>query len=203
MFDPELLTTVINALLTMSAWEILASLLGITYVILAARESQWCWPFAFASTLIYTVLFWEGQLPMQAIMNFYYMGMAIYGYLLWQRHGLQEDELAITSWSLLEQSIFIGVGSLLTLELGQYLIQIGYSNNPFLDAGVMVFSIMNTFLMVKKVLQNWLYWIVIDAAAIVLYAQNGYYATIVMYCIYLILAVIGLITWQKLYLQSK
>ena len=203
MFDPELLTTVVNALLAMSSWEILASLLGIAYVILAARESQWCWPFAFASTLIYTVLFWEGQLPMQAIMNFYYMGMAIYGYLLWRRHGLQEDELAITSWSLLEQSIFIGVGSLLTLELGQYLIQIGYSNNPFLDAGVMVFSIMNTFLMVKKVLQNWLYWIVIDAAAIVLYAQNGYYATIVMYCIYLILAVIGLITWQKLYLQSK
>ena len=203
MFDPELLTTVVNALLAMSSWEILASLLGIAYVILAARESQWCWPFAFTSTLIYTVLFWEGQLPMQAIMNFYYMGMAIYGYLLWRRHGLQEDELAITSWSLLEQSIFIGVGSLLTLELGQYLIQIGYSNNPFLDAGVMVFSIMNTFLMVKKVLQNWLYWIVIDAAAIVLYAQNGYYATIVMYCIYLILAVIGLITWQKLYLQSK
>ena len=203
MFDPELVTTVMNALLAMSGWEVLASLLGIAYVILAARESQWCWPFAFVSTLIYTVLFWEGQLPMQAIMNFYYMAMAIYGYLLWRRHGTQEDELPITSWSLSQQSIFIGVGSLLTLGLGQYLIQIDYANNPFLDAGVMVFSIMNTFLMVKKVLQNWLYWIVIDAAAIVLYAQNGYYATIVMYCIYLILAVIGLITWQKLYRQSK
>jgi len=68
---------------------------------------------------------------------------------------------------------------------------------------VMVFSIMNTFLMVKKVLQNWFYWIVIDAAAIVLYAQNGYYATIVMYSIYLILAIFGLLAWQKRYHQSK
>ncbi|NQY27202.1 MAG: nicotinamide mononucleotide transporter [Piscirickettsiaceae bacterium] len=199
MFDPELLTTVLNALAAISGWEVLASLLGIAYVILAARESQWCWPLAFISTLIYTLLFWDGQLPMQAIMNFYYMGMAIYGYFLWRRHGTQEDDLPISSWSILKQLLFITTGSLLTFVLAQYLIYADFSNNPYLDAGVMVFSIMNTFLMVKKVLQNWLYWIVIDAAAIVLYAQNGYYATIVMYSIYLILAVIGLLSWQKRY----
>jgi len=202
MFDPELLPTVINALAAMSGWEVLASLLGIAYVILAARESQWCWPLAFISTLIYTLLFWDGQLPMQAIMNFYYMGMAIYGYLLWQRHGNQEDKLPITSWPILKQLLFFAAGSLLTFTLAQYLIHTEFSSNPYLDAGVMVFSIMNTFLMVKKVLQSWLYWIVIDAAAIVLYAQNSYYATIVMYSVYLILAIVGMIAWQKLYQQQ-
>ncbi len=201
MFNSNLLTTVVDVLLAMPNWEVVAALLGIGYVILAARESQWCWLLAFISTFIYTVLFWEGQLPMQALLNFYYMGMAIYGYLLWRRHGKQEDDLHISSWSLLEQLLFLVAGIFLTFVSGLYLIQYEFFHNPFLDAGVMVFSVMNTFLMVKKVIQNWLYWIVIDAAAIILYAQNGYYATIVMYSIYLILAVIGYLSWHKLYHQ--
>ena len=189
---------VIDALLALSGWEVLASLLGIGYVILAARESQWCWPLAFVSTLIYTLLFWDGNLPMQAIMNFYYMAMAVYGYLLWQRHGNSEDNLAISSWSWSQQSVFIIGGTIISLIVGYYLDQQLNTQSPYLDAGVTVFSIINTWLMARKVLQNWLYWIIIDAAAIVLYAQNGYYATIVMYSVYLILAVIGFISWRKL-----
>jgi len=64
------------------------------------------------------------------------------------------------------------------------------------------FSILNTWLMVKKILQNWLYWIVIDAAAIAFYAQNSYYATIVMYSLYLILAIIGFINWNNRYKKA-
>jgi len=202
MFSPELFNTVINALLAMSGWEVFAAVLGVGYVILAARESQWCWPLAFISTLIYTILFWEGQLPMQALLNFYYMAMAIYGYTLWRQHGKAEDDLPISSWSILEQLQLIIIGSLLTYAVGLYLTQSAISQSPYLDAGVTVFSVLNTWLMAKKVLQNWLYWIVIDSAAIVLYAENGYYATIVMFSIYLVLAVVGFFSWQKLYRQQ-
>lgn len=201
MNDP-LFTLIIDGLMSLSGWEVSASLLGIGYVILAARESQWCWPLAFISTLIYTLLFWEGQLPMQALLNFYYMGMAIYGYLLWRKHGNNEDYLPITSWSWSKQALFLIIGITLTIATAQYLESINVSQNPYLDAGVTVFSVMNTLLMAKKVIQNWLYWVVIDAAAIVLYAQNGYYATIVMYGVYLILAVVGFISWQKIYRQQ-
>ena len=195
--------TIITALLSMSGWEVVASLLGIGYVIFAARESQWCWPLAFVSTLIYTVIFWEGQLPMQALLNFYYMGMAIYGYLLWRKQGNSENNLPISSWSLLQQLQFVIIGSFLTYAVGLYLTQSAISQSPYLDAGVTVFSVLNTWLMANKVLQNWLYWIVIDSAAIVLYAQNGYYATIVMFTVYLVLAIVGFISWQKLYRQQS
>ena len=195
--------TVIEALLAMSGWEVTASLLGTGYVIFAARESQWCWPLAFISTLIYTVIFWEGQLPMQALLNFYYMGMAIYGYLLWRKQGNSENNLPISSWSLLQQLQFVIIGSFLTYAVGLYLTQSAISQSPYLDAGVTVFSVLNTWLMANKVLQNWLYWIVIDSAAIVLYAQNGYYATIVMFTVYLVLAIVGFISWQKLYRQQS
>ena len=195
----DLITTAINALSALSGWEVFAALLGIAYVILAARESQWCWPFAFISTLIYTLLFWDGQLPMQALLNFYYMGMAIYGYFLWKKKGNTEDDLSIRSWSLLQQAKLISIGIFLTIVVGAYLQQYQLSQSPFLDAGVTVFSVLNTWLMAKKILQNWLYWIIIDAAAIVLYIENGYYATVIMYSVYLILAVIGMVGWNSLY----
>jgi len=130
---------VIESLLALSGWEVFASLLGIAYVILAARESQWCWPFAFLSTFIYTLLFWDGNLPMQAILNFYYMAMAVYGYLLWRRHGNTESILLISSWSWSRQLLFLLFGSLISLIVGFYLENQLHSQNPYLDAGVIVF----------------------------------------------------------------
>jgi len=202
MTDSSLISSIINSLSALSGWEVLASVLGIGYIIFAAKESQWCWPLAFLSTLIYTVIFWKGQLPMQAMLNFYYMAMAIYGYKLWQKQGKANQTVVINRLSWPQQFSFFILGSLLTFATANYLISIEASQSPYLDAGVTVFSVLNTILMARKVLQNWLYWIVIDAAAIVLYAQTGYYATIVMFTIYLVLALLGYISWMKLYYRE-
>ncbi len=197
------LTFIVDAFAMMSGWEIFAALLGMAYIIFASRESQWCWPIAFTSTLIYTILFWEGQLPMQSLLHFYYMGMAIYGYTLWRKHDNTEDKLAITSWSWTNQFTFILMATLLSLITAFYLEITETSQNPYLDASVTIFSVMNTWLMAKKILQNWLYWVVIDGAAIVLYAQSGYYATVILFSVYTVLAVIGFLSWQKLYRQQS
>ncbi len=202
MTDSPLISSMVHSLSTLSGLEVFASALGIGYIIFAAKESQWCWPLAFFSTLIYTVIFWKGQLPMQAILNFYYMAMAIYGYKLWQKQGEANSVAVINRLSWPQQFTFLILGSLLTFATANYLISIGASQSPYLDAGVTVFSVLNTVLMARKVLQNWLYWIVIDAAAIVLYAQTGYYATIVMFAIYLVLALLGYISWMKLYYRE-
>ena len=202
MTDSSLISSIINSLSALSGWEVFASVLGIGYIIFAAKESQWCWPLAFLSTLIYTVIFWKGQLPMQAMLNFYYMAMAIYGYKLWQKQGKANQTVVINRLSWPQQFSFFILGSLLTFATANYLISIEASQSPYLDAGVTVFSMLNTILMARKVLQNWLYWIVIDAAAIVLYAQTGYYATIVMFTIYLVLALLGYISWMKLYYRE-
>ena len=195
-------TTLIDLIAAMSAWEIAAALLGVCYIILAARESKWCWPFAFANTLIYTVLFWEGQLPMQAMLNAYYMGMAVYGYSLWRHHGNVDNDLAITSWSWSKQAGFLLIGTVLSLITAYYLQVNEISQRPYLDASVTIFSVMNTWLMARKVLQNWAYWLIIDSAAIVLYWQTGYYATVILFVVYTVLAVVGFVSWIKLYRQQ-
>lgn len=193
----------LQGLMALSGWEVFAALLGVGYIVFAARESQWCWPMAFVSTLIYTLLFWDGQLPMQALLNFYYMGMAIYGYLLWRQHKQKENDIAIHSWPLSYHLAFLVIGSLLTWLIGHYLGAIEASQNPYLDAGVTVFSVLNTWLMARKVLQNWLYWIIIDAAAVVLYLETGFYATVALFSLYTVLASVGFINWIRLYRQQN
>jgi len=182
----------------MSGWEVAATLLGIAYVILAAKESQWAWPFAFVSTLIYTVIFWDGALVASSILNFYYMVMAIYGFILWKEDA-QGETLAISRWSLKHHFIFISLGIIGTVLLGYLTSTYAGAKFAYHDAFVMVFSGIATWMMAKKVLENWLYWMVVDSTAAVLYFKSGYLATIVLFILYVILAFYGYASWRKAY----
>ncbi len=197
-----MLEEILLALHKMSSWEIVAALMGVAYILLAAKESKWCWLFAFFSTLIYTVLFWDGQLPMQALLNFYYMGMAIYGFWLWRNRGAQTNAIMISRWRWRQHSIFVVVGVMLSSMVGYYLQKNGHSQSPMLDAYTTVFSVLNTWLIAKKVLENWLYWVVIDVAATVLYFQTGYYATMLLFVLNTLMAIAGYVAWVKVYKQQ-
>lgn len=199
---PDTIQAMTQALQGMSAWEIAAALLGVAYILLAAKESQWCWLFALLSTLIYTVLFWEGQLPMQALLNFYYMGMAVYGFWLWQKVGAQTSTLNISRWRWGQHLAFVAVGIAMSSLVTLYLQKTGQSQSPILDAFTTVFSVMNTWLIAKKVLENWLYWVVIDAAATLLYFQTGYFATMLLFVLNTLMAIAGYVAWVKLYKQQ-
>lgn len=202
LVDSTLFADVANAFLAQSGWEWIAASLGIGYVILAAKESIWCWPAAFASTLIYTLLFWQGQLPMQALLNVYYMGMAVYGWRLWRTDREDNEVLVISTRPGRFHIGFVVSGVILSLITAYYLEQVIGSRLPYLDAFVTVFSVMNTVLMARKVLESWIYWIVINAAAIALYFQTGYYVTIVMFMVYLVLAIYGYKNWRALQIQA-
>ncbi len=192
---------VLDAFAAMSGWEVLAAVFGIIYIILAAKESIWCWPAAFLGTLIYTILFWEGQLPMQAILNFYYMGMAVYGFFLWSRHTAKKEDLQVSCWSWKKHFILI-IGALLVSLLIGYYLSTTEARFPYLDSGVMVFSMVTTWLMAQKILQNWLYWLVIDAAAIVLYWKTGFYVTVILFAVYWVLAIYGYKSWRANYIAQ-
>ncbi|MDD3591683.1 MAG: nicotinamide riboside transporter PnuC [Sulfurovum sp.] len=192
------LDAVLAAFTAMQKWEIIAVMLGILYIILAAKESAWCWVSGFFSTLIYTILFWEGQLLSSALLNFYYMGMSIYGFILWKHgKGREEKHLTVTSWPVSIHLFTIVAGVLFSLFAGYLLTAYTPARLPYLDATVMVFSILATWMLAQKILQNWLYWVFIDMAAITLYWSAGYYVTIILFTIYVILSLYGYFSWRK------
>ena len=192
----------LGVLTQMSGWEMVATLFGIIYVVLAAKESRWAWFFTFFSTLVYTVIFWDGALIASSFLNFYYMAMSIYAFMLWGE-GEEGEIVRIGAWSLRCHVLFILFGSIITVILGYLTSTYAGARFAYHDAFVMVFSGIATWMMAKKVLENWLYWIVVDSTAAVLYFKSGYLATIVLFVLYVILAFYGYVSWRKRSLRQK
>ena len=188
-----------NAFAQMSGWEILAVVFGVAYVLLAAKESLWTWLFAFLSTIIYTVLFWEGALVSSSLLNFYYMVMAVYGFFLWRSGGEKGEELDISRWPLKKNVTVIVSGLIIAAILGYLFDTYTEARFAYLDTYVMVFSVIATWMLANKVLETWLYWMLIDTTAIVLYWKSGYLATIILFVLYVILAFYAYYSWWKTY----
>lgn len=194
----------------MSYWEYLAVLLGLAYLILAMKQSLWCWPAAFVSTSIYTIMFWQGLLYMESFLNFYYLLMAIYGW--WQWRGVNHSPASaveaslvakpIQSWSRAKHAVWITVAFVMAMILGYLLDNHTQARMAYLDSFTTVFAIMTTYMVTQKVLENWLYWVVIDLASVYLYIQNQYMPTAVLFALYTVLAVQGYRIWLKQYRQA-
>ena len=186
-----------NAISLISSWEIVAALFGVAYVILAAKESLWAWFFGFFSTLIYTILFWEGALVSSSFLNFYYMVMAGYGYYSWKKGASDNTELQITSYPISKNLIIIVIGILLSIIVGYLSSTYTEAKLAYMDSFVLVFSVIATWLLTQKIIENWLYWLVIDSVAIVLYWNTGYLATVMLFMVYIILGIYAYLTWRK------
>ncbi|MFT7880550.1 MAG: nicotinamide riboside transporter PnuC [Sulfurimonas sp.] len=192
------LQTILDAFAAMPLLEVIAVTLGITYVVLAAKESVWCWIAGFFSTLIYTYIFIEGKLYFSSILNLFYMGMSIYGFILWEKGVKQEEtKLKVTSWSYRRQVTAILGAAVSSFALALFFGEMLNARMPYLDASVTVFSMLATWMLAHKILQTWIFWVVIDSAAITLYWSTGFHVTIILFMFYILLSFYGYTSWQK------
>jgi nicotinamide mononucleotide transporter len=191
----------VNALLESLAvippaeWAAVALALG--YLLLAVRQNAWCWACSIASSGIYLVLFARGGLQMQALLQVFYIGMAVYGWRAW-RGGMvtSGDALPVTRRSAAWHATGIGFMLAASLLNGWIIARSQGGLVPYVDALVAWASVLATWLVARKVLENWLYWIVIDAVAAVLYWSQGFYATAVLFIVYVVIAVRGYLAWR-------
>lgn len=192
----------IEQLIATSVWEWIAVILAIAYLLLAIKESIWCWPAAFLSTAIYTFLFFDVNLYMESFLNLYYLLMAIYGWNQWHKKSQNTQQKSITKWSLKKHSALIAI-TLVVVFISTYLLK-NYTNQDFalLDSYTSWFAVLATYMITQKVLENWFYWIVIDSLTIYLYVSKGFALTSVLFFSYIILAFIGWRTWKKHYEQQ-
>ena len=182
----------------MSPWEAVAVILAIAYLLLAIKENILCWIFAFTSTAIYTLLFWNVNLLMDSALNVYYMAMAVYGWYQWTRGSgdKNEEPLAVHSMSGRQQGMVIGSIALLSIISGYLLGEHSQEAWPYIDSFTTWASVITTYLVTQKYLQNWIYWIVIDAVSVPLYIERGLNLTALLFVAYVIIAVIGYFSWR-------
>ncbi len=179
--------------------ETLAVLLGIGYLILAMRESSLCWYCAFFSTALYVWIFGDVSLYMESALNLYYMAMAIYGWLQWQRGGVDKSGVKIIRWTARQHILGVVIILGASFTSGYLLSSNTAAKLPYLDSFTTWGSVFTTIMVAQKVLENWLYWIVINSVSIYLYIDRGLDQTAAMFFLYLVLATIGFSTWKKAY----
>lgn len=200
------LQSVTNAAQSMSPWEVAAVIFAIAYVLLAIREKVLCWFFAFISTAIYTVLFWDVSLLMDSALNVYYMAMAVFGWYQWTRgggNGIAEPQgLAVRSMSGRQHALMIIAIGALSLVSGYLLNEHSTAAWPYVDSFTTWASVITTYLVTRKYLQNWLYWIVIDAVSVPLYIDRGLNLTALLFFAYIVMAVIGYFSWRAHLLKN-
>ena len=179
--------------------ETLAVVLGIGYLLLAMRESSLCWYCAFFSTALYVWIFGDVSLYMESALNVYYMAMAIYGWLQWQRGGADKSGVKIIRWTARQHILGVAIILAASVTSGYLLSSNTAAKLPYLDSFTTWGSVFTTIMVAQKVLENWLYWIVINSVSIYLYIDRGLDQTAAMFFLYLGLATVGFLMWKKAY----
>jgi len=189
--------TLLEQILATSVAEWVAVLLAVGYVVLAARQHWLCWPCAFVSTGIYVVLFWQVTLPFQALLNAYYMLMAVYGFWQWRGKQSADKSLPVTSLPLATHLVVIVGGLGLAFALASIFADQFNNQYLWLDASIHILSMITTFMVTHKKIENWLYWMVINSAAVWLYWQSGLLMTSLLMAFYVGFSVYGYLQWKR------
>lgn len=187
-----------SQVVAMSPWEYIAVALGIAYLVLAARENIWCWLCALVSTCIYVLLFWNESLLMESALNGYYIAMAVYGWWQWRGKSMRQ-EARISAWTTSRHLVVITSVLALSGASGYLLSEHTTAAWPYLDSFTTWGAIVTTWMVAHKILENWIYWFVVDAISIPLYLERGLYLTAALFVMYLVIVVIGYFTWKREY----
>ena len=181
----------------LSAPELAAVLLAVAYLLLAIRENIWCWFCAALSTAIYVYLFAGARLYMESALNVFYFGMAVYGWWSWRAGPGASTELPVTTRSVRTHVVALTSIAALSLASGWLLQRFSDAAFPYIDSATTFAAIWATFLVARKVLENWWYWLVIDFASVFIYFSRDLQLTALLFVLYVLLVPIGLISWSR------
>jgi len=179
-----------------SPWEVAAVFLAIVYLLLAIREHPGCWPAALLSSLIYAGLLGSEQLYMEAALQVFYVAMAVYGWWAW-RPAAEGGALVVHVWSWRRHALALLLVAMLSLGSGRLLGMTTDAALPYLDSAITWASLLATWMVARKVLENWLYWFVIDSLSLGVFLNRGLYLTAALFTVYLVLIVIGYRRWRS------
>jgi len=178
--------------------EIVGAILSLIYLYLSISQKVSLWFFGIVSSVFYIVVFFQSKLYADMSLQFYYVVISVYGWINW-KHGKSGDkeELPTTKASgtlLIKISIATGL-----IYLVYYFVLAKFTDStiPKVDSLVGALSIIGTWMLARKLLENWIVWIVVDGLCVGLYIYKELYPTTVLFAIYTVMSVIGYRQWKK------
>jgi len=193
----------------MSYLEFFGTILNIISVWLVVKHKIWTWPIGIVAVVLFGVLFYQIQLYSDLIEQIYYFITGFYGWWAWSRYGKKdkEDKPVKISFNTIESNIkYVVVIVIATLIMGYYVgrlhiyfpnIFLEAASYPYLDAFTTVMSFVATILMIRKKIESWYLWIIVDIIGIALYFIKEVKFISILYLIFLVMASSGLYRWSK------
>ena len=175
---------------------------GIAYVVLAIRQHRACWLAGVISTALYATVFYRAGLFMQAVLQLYYVAIAVYGWHAWRAlPGRDALPVSRAPWRL--QLAGLVAVLLATAASSLLLARSRAATEPLLDSLTSWASVFATWLQARKQLDNWAWWLVIDLLCALLFWQTHDYPTMLLYLFYLVLIAIGWRSWGRDYARRR
>ena len=184
--------------------ELVGAVLSFIYLYYSIRQRIGLWVFGFLSSALYVVVFFQSKLYADMTLQFYYLGVSIYGWINWKKQTHEEGvELKI---QVIKRSEILPL-ALWTIIIfaGYYWVLIRFTDSqvPIGDSFITALSIVGTWMLAKKLLENWLVWILANGLSIALFLYKGLYPTVMLSVVYTVMSVIGYWEWRKKHLTTN
>jgi nicotinamide mononucleotide transporter len=177
--------------------ELIAAIAGILGVWLTTRQLIWCWPVALVNVILYIYIFFKSRLYADFGLQIFYFVLTLYGWYNWLYGGKEHKELKVSKISMKVLGICLLIGIPASFITGYLLSRYTNAALPYIDSLVAVWGIIGTWMMAKKLLENWLLWIIVDLVCVGIYMVKNLYPTSVLYFIFTVLAVYGYLQWKR------
>ncbi|MEM1141005.1 MAG: nicotinamide riboside transporter PnuC [Pseudomonadota bacterium] len=179
--------------------EYLGTALGLIYLLLAIREQRTCWIAGALASAVFFFVFLRSGLPAQALLQVYYIAIAVHGWIVW---GRVDDRILVSRLTIRHHASLVGLWILLGVGTvavaGQFLNAVAWFDSLTSWGGVLA-----TWLVARKFLDAWIYWVVIDTASALLYLSQDLRATAVLYGVYTALAAVAWHEWRQSSANSR
>lgn len=190
-------TFTLFGLVDTSALELASFALALCMVLLNIRQSPWAWLFSILSAAMYAVVFYDSRIYGDMSLQFFFIAVSLWGWYQWlfggaTHQGVQVSRMQPRTYLYSALAWLIGF-----IAIAAFLRLFTDTDVPHIDAFLTAGSLVGQILLSRKKLENWYVWIVIDLAYIGLYLHKDLYLTAFLFAIFVVLAVVGLRTWNK------
>ena len=181
----------------MSLVEIVAVAFGLLAVWLTTRQSIWCWPAGLVQVVLFLFVFWDAKLYSDVILHAVYVVLQVYGWVYWKYGGKDRAGIPVSRLPPITAGAWAGVIAAGTFTWGYGMASFTDAALPYWDAGIAVASLVAQYLMTRKYVENWVVWMAVDVVAVGVYGAKELYLTAGLYALFLVLCVLGLVSWVK------
>ena len=179
--------------------EIFGVLTGILYVILEVKQNRLLWPLGFVTSAAYVYIFFTGKFYADMGLQVYYVMISIYGWYYWSRGGAKAEKGELPVVRITRQQFVLLSLTFIASWVAIYFLLDKYTDStvPLGDSFTTALAIVATWMLTRKIIEQWFLWIIANVVSIGLYIYKGLYPTVFLYAVYAGMAIYGYLEWMR------